>query len=213
MARIGWVIASSLLSLTACGGPDSDKGSEPDKGTEPASSAPEAVSRGADGIEPVSAYTFSEDPSGLLLEAGSGATRRSFRCENVCEQMCSSCLYEACMASGASAEQCVRSRDACTSSCSFCPQGGTLTACYSPCLKNEPRCFSGLDLIMPDEVVRPEVTPDEAQSTRDQVTREEGTPADDVRPASDSTPSEQASGDQASSSSSSTRPGNGERTR
>lgn len=90
------------------------------------------------------------------------------------------------MATGAEPERCVRSRDACNTSCNLCPQGGTAIACYSPCLKGEPTCYVNLDLVLPDDVVRPDVTPEREPSTSDQTTPEETQQSNEGTPSSSS---------------------------
>jgi hypothetical protein len=204
MSRVAWLIASVVVSGVACSSSGSDDSAAPP------SSEESDVSRGADGTSEQSnagregsdSYTFQTGPGGLMLETDGGGTRRSFECGTVCEMMCGTCLYEACIASGAPSDACTRSRGDCVTNCDACPQGGTPSACFSPCLKGEPRCFAGLDIVMPDDVGRPEVTPDEARPAGEQVRPEDVTPSDDVRPSSDSTPSEQSTPDQGSSSSS-----------
>jgi hypothetical protein len=210
MSTVAWISIGAFFSCIACGGAD------PDTSSTPASPEPREPARGADGTEASSSseaqpgnsgssYTLFEGASGLELESVGDGTRRSWQCDRGCEVMCGSCLYEACMANGGSSDKCDRSLAACVSACAFCPPGESPSACYSPCLKGEPRCYVELDIIMPDDLTpddvrRPEVTPDEGQ-----VTRDDGTPSDDGRPSAESTPSEQTTSQGSSSSAGSSR--------
>lgn len=190
MSRIVWLIALAGLSSVACSSSgDVDT-------TQPVPEAndtpvPDDSDRGdgseGDRGEPGSSY-FSDGPDGVSLEVSNGEGSSSYRCTTVCADMCSDCLFEACMATSPNPDTCFRSREACTEGCGLCPQGGTAIACYAPCLKGEPSCYANLGLVIPDDEARPDVT-----SPRDESLGEQSRPDDEAQPANDATPSSSSS--------------------
>lgn len=179
MSRSAWLIASAALFSIACAGADADERTE-----ETNAPVEPDDTRDTDGDGQPGTFV-SEGADGLRLEMSGGS---SYRCTNICASVCSDCLFEACMAAGGDTSLCVRSRDDCFNSCGVC-EGGSATACYSPCWKGQRSCYENLAVVMPDEVTRPEVTrpgvmPDDGQST-----------PDDTQPSSgNSTPSSSSSG-------------------
>ncbi len=180
MARFIWLIAFGCLSSVACGS-GGDEGKERATPVAPDDPALTESEREASPGNGAPGFLVDDGADGVRYETRDGTSTRSFRCSNTCSAVCSSCLYEACMAQADDPGQCLRARDACNESCLFCPEGGQGEACYAPCLKGEPRCYTSLDLVMPDDVGRPDVTPDRGQSMGDQTTPDEGTSSSSSR--------------------------------
>lgn len=178
MSRSAWLIASAALFSIACAGSDADERRETNAPVEPDDT------RDTDGNAQPGTFV-SEGADGLRLDMSGGT---SYRCDNICEAVCGDCLFEACMATAVDKSLCVRSRDDCVNSCGVC-EGGSASACYSPCWKGQRSCYENLAVVMSDDVTRPEVTrpevmPDDEQST-----------PDDTQPSSgSSTPSSPSSG-------------------
>lgn len=197
MSRVAWLVAFVALSSISCAGSGADEGKEPaapdDTAARNAASPNGAGSDGASSGDVQSGSFVSDGVDGLRLEMSNGATPRSYRCNNTCSAVCTDCLFEACMATSAAPERCVRSRDACNRSCNLCPQGGTAIACYSPCLKGEPTCYVNLDIVMPDDVMPDDVMPGDVMPEREQAQGEQSTPGDETQPSNDSTPSSSSS--------------------
>jgi hypothetical protein len=169
MSRSAWLIASAALFSIACSGSNAnDQESNPPV-------EPDDTRDSEGGAQP---GTFvSDGADGLRLEMYEGS---SYRCNNTCSAVCSDCLFEACMATASDTSLCVRSRDACNTSCGLCAEGGSAIACYKPCWKGERSCYENLAIDAPDDITRPDVTMPEVTpepSSDEQATSEQSTPS------------------------------------